>query len=154
MATSITLSQAARLLGISLPTARKRLSSKYKGDDRIRGAKRVGRDWRIPRKEIERLNELELRKSGRFWDTKSAFAFGLAVLDELQSELYDGLVRTAEKFVQNAYDGESGDALRDLKTALKNYEELSEGGIRLIDSIAARVEDQDWLTNEAGYQVP
>lgn len=57
MSETVNQTEACALLGWSPKTLRKRLAPDYQGFDRIEGAVRDGRDWRIPVSEIERIQD-------------------------------------------------------------------------------------------------
>lgn len=69
---TVNLTAAAELLGISLPTARKRIAASYKGDGKIKGATRIGRDWLIPRSEVARLAAAARNRRTREFQTTDA----------------------------------------------------------------------------------
>jgi hypothetical protein len=151
MADTVNLAAGARLLGVSVPTARKRLSRSYNKTDRIRGAKRIGREWRIPRSEIQRLVQLSAKESAQSLDAKAAFAIAFAVADDVDERAYDRLVKAAQAFVGASHESEAGDALRELKIAMEDWTALQSSAAMIIDAIAARVEDRKWLEEEMGW---
>lgn len=149
MTPTVTAREAARLLGVDPKTLRRRLSAKYKGADRVKGAVRRGRDWKIPRAEIRRLVDLKLETSMRSIEGAEAFTIGSAAFEEVRDDAYGKVLAAAQELVNaddelaNADDDRKArnplDALQDLRKALQEYGEIVEGGSAMLHAITLRV---------------
>jgi hypothetical protein len=136
MAETLNLSKAARLLRLSQKTARKHLSPSYAGSDRIKGAIKSGRDWRIP---IQEVNRLVARGKNQI-DTAAAAEIAAHAYLSLAGEAGRVLKAAAHKFGLTGWQDES--SLAELIAALRDYQELS-AMVKLIDAIRKRVLEDD-----------
>lgn len=151
MAETTNLSEGAQLLGLSQRTVRKKLAASYRGADRIKGAKKVGRDWRIPRSEIRRLVDLRAKLTARSDDGQEAFVIASQEVEELTDSSFHRLVMAAQAFVdRDAAEKDISETLSELRLALRDWDAVGIVAPSLVDAIARRVKDQAWL-DTVGY---
>lgn len=151
MADTVNLSEGARLLGLSQRTVRKKLSPRYRREDRIRGAKKRGRDWEISRSEIRRIMDLRVKRIDESINWNQAFAVAFQVCDDLEDEYRARLLKAARALVEGE-DNEtaSGEELRDLRSALNDFDAINSMSGLIIDKIAYQVKDREFLES-VGY---
>jgi uncharacterized protein (DUF433 family) len=148
MARTITATEAARLLRVDPKTLRKRLSPRYRGPDRIRGAGKNGRDWRIPAKEVERLLNLQKeRRPNRSVDrypelTNEAVRSALEIANDgywmLTDRAEQRVFAAARKF-SDPETGGGGADLRELREAVMNYDYILVGAVQLLEDFRTQL---------------
>jgi hypothetical protein len=144
---TVTASEAAQLLGVDRTTLRRRLARDYRGVDRIKGAVRRGRDWRIPRSEVDRLIALDAKETERTIDARVAIRLAKYAWDELRTEAWERLLAAALCIgaADNAGPDQCADALRELEAAVQEFREVGFGGQAMLKEMIGHIKDKDFL---------
>lgn len=127
MGATVNLSEAARRLGVTYKTIRKRISPSYKGSDAIFGAVKRGRDWIVPVSEIERVTIVT--SGGRSLIGKDLYA-QMVTLDsiaEYSRAARNQLESAARAFVAqlDTQKAAKRDYLTPLREALRAYDNVN-----------------------------
>lgn len=130
---TITFADAAKSLGFSPKTLRKRLDPDFKGFDRIQGAvqEEGGRgEWAIPRSETDRILGERAKLSGVALTTGQARLLVESVWDKINQRESSTLMWAAQRYVTDP----SGETLKDLEDAIRSVQEWRNAK-RIVDEV-------------------